>query len=508
VVSGTAAEVEARLTQGVPANAETLWQANRSRLPTLAANPAGEAYRFSQQKMAATLLCNVVYPIYVKGAYIRHQTPGKWWDCLYTWDSGFIGLGLAELEPRRAVENLLAYLTDPDDDQRAFLHHGSPVPVQAALFFDLWNRWGDTDLLAQAYPRLKRYYEFLAGKAGSSTTAALGSGLLKTWDYFYNSGGWDDYPAQVHTHHQGLEASVTPVITTAQVIRMGKILTMAAEALGRTADAAELRADGQRFAQALQTHAWDEESGWFGYVVHDQGRPAGLLRHPSGENFNRGLDGLYPLVAGICTPDQERRALEFLTSPDRLWTNVGITTVDQSAPYFRIDGYWNGAVWMAHQWYFWKAMLDLGQGDFAWKIARTALDIWKRETDETYCCMEHWVVATGRGAGWHQFGGLSSPVLTWFSAYFRPGTLTTGFDWRAVAQGTAPGAQELWADLKYYGARPRTTSVVVVLAPAARVSARWNGQTVDAQALADGTWSVAVPAVPGTQGRLTVTINP
>ena len=27
-------------------------------------------------------------------------------------------------------------------------------------------------------------------------TRNLQSGLIRTWDLFYNSGGWDDYPAQ------------------------------------------------------------------------------------------------------------------------------------------------------------------------------------------------------------------------------------------------------------------------------------------------------------------------
>ena len=34
--------------------------------------------------MIATTLTNVVYPIYTKRSYIRHNTPGRWWDCLYT----------------------------------------------------------------------------------------------------------------------------------------------------------------------------------------------------------------------------------------------------------------------------------------------------------------------------------------------------------------------------------------------------------------------------------------
>ena len=35
---------------------------------------------------------------------------------------------------------------------------------------------------------------FLPGRREDSTTADLQSGLLRPWDYFYNSGGWDDYP--------------------------------------------------------------------------------------------------------------------------------------------------------------------------------------------------------------------------------------------------------------------------------------------------------------------------
>jgi neutral trehalase len=50
-----------------------------------------------------------------------------------------------------------------------------------------------------------------------------------------------------------------------------------------------------------------------------------------------------------------------------------LSTVGQSAPYFRTDGDWNGSVWMPHQWIIWKTLLDLGQGDFAWQIAHTAL---------------------------------------------------------------------------------------------------------------------------------------
>src|SRR5690606_29709113 len=117
-------------------------------------------------------------------------------------------------------------------------------------------------------------------------------------------------------------------------------------------------------------HAWDEEAGYYGYVKHDpDGHPMDILRHESGDNFNRGLDGTYPLVAGACSQSQGERLLMNLRDPDKLWSPIGLTAVDQSAPYYTNEGYWNGTVWMAHQWFYWKTMLDYGQADDAWRIA-------------------------------------------------------------------------------------------------------------------------------------------
>ena len=84
--------------------------------------------------MNAVLCTNVVYPVYTRGQYIRHYTPGRWWDCVYTWDSGFIGMGLAQTSLRNAFDCLNTYLMPPDSVDAAFLHHGSMVPTQFYLY--------------------------------------------------------------------------------------------------------------------------------------------------------------------------------------------------------------------------------------------------------------------------------------------------------------------------------------------------------------------------------------
>jgi hypothetical protein len=509
VCDGSQAEVEQAIAGWVRSGPED-WENNYLQVrrgvfqPTWL--PAGEKYRFSQQLMAATTLTNVVYPVYTRRKYIKHYTPGRWWDSLYTWDSGFTGLGLAAIDAARAIDCLNAYLTEPGDEQAAFIHHGSPVPVQFYLFLDLFNRGQSPGFLEYFYPRLRQYYLFLSGSLGSSTTRTLKSGLVRTWDYFYNSGGWDDYPPQVYVHNKGLEKSVTPVIPTAQCIRVAKILRMAALNLGAEDDAAGYEEDIAMWSEALQTWAWDSEAGYFGYVCHnDQGEPVEVLRHPGGQNFNMGLDGIYPLFAGICTPEQQARLLEHLASDRQLWTPFGLTAVDRSADYYRHDGYWNGTIWMSHQWFMWKTLLTVGQAELAHRVAITALELWQRETEVSYRCFEHFLVDNGRGAGWHEFGGLSAPVLCWYEAYYRPGHLTGGLDLWVFRQEWSEDSSSLTAGLRDYGPVGRISTLLVSLNPAHRYSATWNGQAVAFRELWPGLLEIGLEA--GEKGQLKIYIS-
>ncbi|MBI2515523.1 MAG: hypothetical protein HYV95_01285 [Opitutae bacterium] len=450
----------------------------------------GRAYAYGVERLAATVATNIVYPVRRRGRFFRHYTPGRWWDSLYTWDSGFIGLGLLELAPARSVDNLAAYLTDASDDC-AFVHHGSPVPVQIYQLQGLWNRTQDRDVLRKLFPGARRMHRFLAGRGDGSRTRTLQSGLLRTWDYFYNSGGWDDYPPQKFIRGTALTRTTAPVVNTAHAIRTARQLRVMAALLGEPTD--EFEADIAAFTAALQQHAWNPASGWFSYVRHDEaGRPVGPLLHESGADFNRGFDGIYPLMADACTPEQETLFLRRLRDEKVFWSRCGLSTVDQSAPYFRDDGYWNGTVWMPHQWFIWKTLLDLGQGELAWQVAHTALRTWENEVRATGSCFEHFIIKTGRGAGWHQFGGLSSPVLGWFATYFRPGTLTGGLDcW--VLEQTADDTS-LRARLRLGGKSERKPVVVAVVPRANPGSVRWRGAPVPVVVRQPGTLEITLPS--------------
>lgn len=393
-----------------------------------APNASGEPYHFSQRLLTASTQMNVVWPQYFRGGYIKHNTPGKVWDSYYTWDSGMIALGLVSVDEGRAMECLKTYCMPEGDPNSPYLQHGTPLLTQIFAFKELLDL-GRDDLCRTLYPGLRQGYRYLAALPHSDT---LCTGLVRTWQLFYNSGGWDDYPPQRSMHMRSLTQSAAPVISTSFLILVAKVLTIAAGALGYEADAPEYAADIRRLSDALQC-AWDEETGYFGYTLYDaDGNLCGLLRDENGVQLNMGLDGVYPFIAGEGTAHQRERMLRNIV--EGMLTPYGVSVVDVRAPYFSHSGYWNGSVWMPHQWILWKALLTAGECELANRIARTALDLWKAESDATHNCYEHFMLATGRGAGFHHFSGLSSPVLNWFCAYHVPGHIEVGYTTRIVSQ--------------------------------------------------------------------------
>ena len=378
-------------------------------------NAEGEKYSFSQKTMSAVTLTNVVWPIYSRKGFIKHNTPGRNWDSLYTWDSGFIGLGLSTIDIGRAKDCLNAYLTPESDIHSPCIFHGTPLPTQILLFAEIFAKTGDMKFLKKSYPLIKHQYDFFSNIKNSNDI-----GIFSLWHIFYNSGGWDDYPPQKYVHDNGLEENVKPVINTAFTVLCAKILKNHARLLGK--DQTQFDRDIDLFSNALEKYAWDEDSGYYGYVATSKNHE--ILKN-MGVNADMGLDGAYPFIADI--PDKRRSERIISNIKNGLMTKIGLGAVDTRAPYYSESGYWNGSVWMPHQWIVWKALLDKNELSLANKIAFTALELWKNETDHTYNCYEHFMVKNGRGAGFHQFSGLSTPVLLWGEAYFKPYSTTSGF---------------------------------------------------------------------------------
>ena len=439
-------------------------------------NENGRKYTLSTDILRSTLLTNVVYPVYKHGQNVIHFTPGKRWDSFYTWDSGVIGVGVLEFSPEKAKYILETYLSDEDNRDFAFLLHGSLVPTQFAQYLEMLKRAEDKKPLFALYDKMMRYYRFLAGEDGS-TTAKFKNGLLTTYDYWYSCSGMDDYPAQVYMIDRQMMDKICPCISTSHIIRAAKIMKMVAEAIGREEDVQRLQQDIDHSTAGLNALAWDEKCGYYSYTVYDENHQlCGYLRNEQGENMNKGMDGVYPLVAGAATPQRAARLLAHIKNPKEMWSKSGISAVDMSASYYFDDGYWNGNVWMSHQWFLWKTMFDMGEADFAYEIAKRALDMWKAETDFSYNTYECFGIKTQRGGWFHNFGGLSAPICVWANAYYKPGTVTTGFDVWTDHQYADENHAEI--SFKYCGSAAAYT-ILVCLSDRNSYKVSLNGKELD-----------------------------
>lgn len=476
-----------------PAVYEQLYKNAVAGLEPLAYTAAGEKYAFSNQLLRAAMFQNVVYPLYCHGEYVMHHTPGKRWDSFYTWDSGFIGLDMAMFAPKIADGILDMYFSTADNPDYAFLLHGSPVPVHLYQYFEMLNHTNDKTALYAYYDRAKLFYDFLAGKINGSTTAKFKSGMTTTFDYFYNCSGMDDLPPQKAMYQKNMQRFCAPVISSSQVIRAAKLLKIIAKQLGRTQDITAYEADILRLTTALQTYSWDEKSGYFSYVVHDsEGMPVGHLLTDDGENLNKTMDGIYPIIANAVTEAQKERILSHLKNPQEMFTSVGISAVDRTAGYYVTNGYWNGNVWLSHQWFVWKTMLDLGETDFAWQIAETALEAWKREVEYSYYTFEMFSIETGRGGWFHNFGGLSAPVNLWSAAYFTPGTYQSGFDTFCKSAQFNAAYTEFSGVFCNYG--NTDGALLVVMQENANYCVLLNGEPAACKARFDGMLEIKLPA--------------
>lgn len=393
-------------------------------------NADGKEFAFSQDMMRYNTLLNVVYPIYTRRQFIKHNAPGRFWNSLYSWDSGFIGMGLSCADFGRGFDCLNTYLTPVGDRHSPYIFHGSVVPTQIFLYKHLIDSFPERrEELKALYPMVRQYYEYYSEM--DSKPEQLASGIVKTWHMSYNSGGWDDYPPQHALRNARREGSdithdnTTPVITTSNTVLISKIMKSIAFLFGMDKDIPYYEKTAERYSARIP-QLWDEDAGYFSYMIHgEDGQPKEFYRYSDGTNYNMGMDGITPYIADICTPEQEERITENIRHG--LMTDIGIGVVDKRAPYYSPYGYWNGSVWMPHQWILWKALIDRGETELAFEIASKALNIWKKELDATYCCFENFMCHNGRGSGYHHFSGLSCPISLFFESYYTPGTVTTGW---------------------------------------------------------------------------------
>jgi hypothetical protein len=416
------------------------------------------------------------------GGMTNRMIPARQWSRFFFWDVGMTAVGAVEMDPAVA-EAIIAEMPDPARCGDEVFSYGSYIVTALYALWELYQLTGDPRLLAKHYPLMQRLVMAMYGYP-ALTPGPEHDGILRSRR---NCNGADDYPAIVYAdgwpfawdYQQTLPLNpdrtfkhLQQVGLTAHAVRHLKLLRLIAHVLNQLEDIPEYDRLITASETAINAHYWHEGDGCFYNRVDGE---EGFFR-------SRGLYECLPLLSGSVDAARQERLLASVLSPQQFWTPYGVTVVAQDNPCYRRDGYWNGAIWIPPQWFFWKAFYNLGVMDAATRLADNVLALWEMNHTQTLCCWEKFQVHDGHGAGNSRFSGLSTPVLALWRARRTPGRVQVGQEALITTEVDLPtGILQARITTPFYAGR---MGMSAVLTPACPYRITANGTEI-AQVLSD-----------------------
>jgi putative isomerase len=292
----------------------------------------------------------------------------------------------------------------------------SEPPVGSLMALEIYRRHKDRWFLEEIYPELLSWNRWWAKARSNGGLLSWGSdpvpqtfdGVVDSWQgALYESGldnspMYDGVPFNKRTHL--LEMSDVG-LNSLYVADCGALASIA-DALGRSADAQELRARERKYAKALGT-LWSEQKGIYLNRRTDTGRFSSVL---SPTNF-------YPLIAGVPTQAQaERIVKEHYFNPAEFHGEWVIPSIARNVPAFKDQDYWRGRIWGPMNFLvylgFRKYNLPAARANLVGRSYRLFMKSWEREG----AIYENYSAITGNGNdvrnsdGYHHWGALLGAI--------------------------------------------------------------------------------------------------
>ena len=97
--------------------------------------------------------------------------------------------------------------------------------------------------------------------------------------------------------------------------------------------------------------------------------------------------------------------------------------------------------------------------------------------------------SNGRGAGFHHFSGLSTPVLMFFESLYTPATVTTGFDTVIRKKSVNKDSTAIKVDAV---SNCDGAVMIVCMSDKCKYKFTVNGKTVRSKRLTDGAYAISL----------------
>jgi len=325
----------------------------------------------------------------------------------WLWDSCFHAIALCRDEPDAAKQELRSLLfRQLPDGMVPHITYWEPgdlhryewgldgvsaltqPPMIAYAVWEIYRRTNDADFLAEIYPAVFRYYEYLLTKrdpldhhlvgiinpdeSGEDNSPRFDAMLKVPLDISFSdhlkrrielidANRACNFNAEtcMHTHFWVKDVPFNSIL-----VKNLQILAHIASVLEKKEDehTANLHADLIKDAM----REWMFEDGVFWSTM---GMDYEKLRVETWAHFA-------PLFAGLYTPEEAGSLIDrYFADPETFRAPHGIRTTAKREPSYRPDGYWRGSVWMAPHWFIYQGLLSYGFEKEAQQVRELSLGL-------------------------------------------------------------------------------------------------------------------------------------
>jgi len=290
-------------------------------------------------------------------------------------------------------------------------------PVGAYCVWKVHQRYPDRELLAWAYPRLKRFHEWWFKDRGDGQAWRDGNhdGLLEwgsdrgsgesladrgiakapKWESgmddspMYDDAGYDEHSYTMKMNDVGLNSFYA---------LDAECLAKIAALLGDAEASRQFAAEYELMKKRINTALWNDHDG-----IYEN-------RFWSGEFSHRlSPTSFYPLFAGIATQSQAQRMVnEHLLNPTEFWGTYVIPSIARNDPAFNDQYYWRGSIWGPTNYMVYEGLKRYKFDSAAFQFAQKSFDLFMDDWRVNQHDNEQYLAWGGRGKGdpHYTFGAL------------------------------------------------------------------------------------------------------
>jgi len=202
--------------------------------------------------------------------------------------------------------------------------------VLAGLYFE---RTGDLETVSALWPQLEAALAWI-DTHGDGDRDGFVEYQRRGRTGLVNQGWKDSIDSVFHADGRGAEGAIALCEVQGYVYAAKRQAARIAEALGRAARAAALRAEAERLRAAFEAAFWCEEIGTYALALDGRKQPCRVRSSNAGQL----------LFSGIVCAERAAAVADQLMGPT-FFTGWGIRTIAASEPRYNPMSYHNGSVW-------------------------------------------------------------------------------------------------------------------------------------------------------------------